>query len=248
MDKARDFCQTLLASMGVDPTLVDLSGVTVAGDPERSESHVTAGYRLGAHFVVTCDPAVEEMLHDATSGSNMEPTLDGFRAVADRVGGEFLGASRMQLRETAVQSRAELPAGYSYRALDKTNDHDLELISALIEESDDDELDDAEIELDNLDDVIEAVLAPSGEIAAFASCRPFTLAPSFGDIGVITHHQHRRAQLGQAVVASLGLRQASLGIEPLYRCDEENTASVGLSAKLGFRPVTQLLGYRFTAS
>lgn len=240
----RHFCQQLLTSMGCDPALLDTPGVTVAGDPERAESKVTAGYVLGEHFVITCDPAAEDMLTEATTG--MEPTLNAFRATAEKMGGEFLGASRMQLCDAPALTRPDLPPGYEYTTLRNDDADHLELISNLISDSTEDDLDEAELEMDNLDDVIEVVLAASGEIAAFASCRPFSLAPDYGDIGVLTHHEHRRSQLGSAVVQSLGVRQHELGITPLYRCDEDNTASVQLSAKLGFRPATQLLGYRFT--
>ena len=243
MENERHFCQQLLTSMGVNPALLDHTGVTVAADPERAESKVTAGYELGQHFVITCDPAAEDMLAEATIG--MEPTLDDFKATAERAGGKFLGAGPMQLRDSPVSGRPDLPPGYQYQTLRKDDADHLALISTLIDESSEDDLDEAELEMETLDEIIEVVLAASGQIAAFASCRPFTLAKDYGDIGVLTHHDHRRAQLGSAVVQSLCVRQQELGIMPLYRCDEENVASMQLSARIGFRPVTRLLGYRF---
>lgn len=232
----------MAASMRCDRAVIHQSGVTVMGHPDRAENHVTAGYELGEHFIVTCDPAVETRLRDATTG--MPPTLTAWRECAVDAGGKFLGSGRMQL-QAPPPTEARLPDGFSLRSLDRDHSDDFALIERLVESSDADDLDDAEIELDNLDAIIEVVVDGDGEIAAFSSGRPFEMAAKFGDIGIMTRPEHRGRGVGSAAVAALCHRLRAAGLEPLYRCDEDNAGSVKLSAVLGFEPVTRLVAYCF---
>ncbi len=230
-------------SMHCDPSIIDSVGVTVMGSPSRAESHVTAGYKLGEHLVVTCDPAVEDTLRPAAAG--VEPSLDGWRALAESLSGELLGAGRMQLLEQPVSGEPSLAPGYTLCVATSDDPEVVELLGRFIEECDEEELDDAELYLDELDDVVHLALGPDGAIAAYASGHPFEMAQAFSDIGVITHADHRSRGLGAAVVSSLCAQLLADGIEPLYRCDEDNAGSVRLSASLGFAPTTQLVAYRF---
>lgn len=239
-----DFLQALMRSMNADPDLLTQSGVSVIGHARRAESHVTAGYVMGEHFVVTCDPAVENMLSEAAS--DMEPTLEAWKKVAAAAGGELLGSGRMQLLPGELPAVAALPEGFSFRRLDKQNVEHVELIAQLIERSDEDDLDEAEIEIDNLDDIIDVVLDANDEIASYSSALPFDLATNYGDIGIMTRPEYRGRGLGSIAVAAMCARLKSDGLEPLYRCDEDNVGSIKVSAGLGFQIATQLVGYRFT--
>ena len=244
MDRAREFCEAVTSSLLCDPAVLDRPGVSVKGHPARAESRVTAGYQFDKHFVITCDPAAEAMLRAATV--DMEPTLNAWHEVSVSHGGELLGAGKMKLLESTEVSRPGLPSGFVCQSLTPTDPNSLAAIAALVDDCSDDDLEEAELEIDDLDEVIEVVLAPSGAIAAYGSSRDFDLADGFGDIGVITHPNHRGEGLGTAVVQSLIHRQRVDRIEPLYRCDPNNIGSMKLSARLGFVPVIDLLAYRFT--
>lgn len=232
-----------MRSMNADQSLLSQPGVSVIGHPDRADNHVTAGYSMGEHFVVTCDPAVESMLTQATR--DMAPTLDAWQAVAAAVEGEFLGAGRMQVLPAGLPAVEPLPEGFTFRRLDKTNDSHLQLIAQLIERSDEDDLDEAEIEIDNLDDIIDVVLDAHGEIAAYSSAIPFDMAAQYGDIGIMTRPEYRGRGLGTIAVAAMCARLRHDGLEPLYRCDEDNVGSIKVSAGLGFEITTQLVAYRF---
>lgn len=229
--------------MRCDPALLDHAGVSVAGHPDRAGSGVTSGYVFGERFVITCDPAAEEML--AAAVADMEPTLTGWSAVANSCGGEFLGAGRMSLHESDEIAMPSLPDGFGWQTLLRDQDASLALIKNLIAVSSEDDLEEAELAIDDLDDIMEGIIAPSGEIAAYGSSRPFDLVEGYGDIGVITHGEYRRSRLGAAVVQAVCVRLQGSGIEPLYRCDEANVASSQLSESMGFIPVTRLQAYRF---
>ena len=201
------------------------------------------GYLLGEHVLVTCDPAVESMLSAAVVG--MEPNLDAWKHVAAENSGELLGAGRMQLLVDPNVKSPGLPAGFEHRTLENDDPEAIALIAALIDVSSEDDLDEAELDIDDLDKTMDVVIGPTGEVAAYASARSFEMAHTHGDIGVITREDHRGLGLGVAVVALLSARLFTEGIEPLYRCGEENNGSMRLSASLGFEPATRLVAYRF---
>ncbi len=237
------FLTAAIESMNVDPALLSTAGVTVAGHLDRAENHVSAGYVLGDHLVVTCDPAVESMLTLVTA--DMRPSLEAWEQVATEAGGELVGRGRMQIHESQVPEAGAVPDGYSLRTLARTNPGDRTLIARLIEVSDEDDLDEAEIEIDGLDEIIEVLVDADGEIAAFSSACPFDLAPSFGDIGIMTRADCRGQGLGSFLVTALCARLSPAGLEPLYRCAEDNSGSIALSAGLKFSIATQLVAFRF---
>ena len=138
-----------------------------------------------------------------------------------------------------------LPEGYGYRSLQSDASEDRAFIADLIANSSEEDLDESEVAIDELDEIIEVVTAPEGEIAAYASASQFDMAEGFGDIAVLTNKDHRRRGLGVASVAALCSRLHEAGRDPVYRCDEINHGSVRLSAALGFSPATRLAAYRF---
>ncbi len=241
------FVDTILTSLHCAPTLAGIAGTTVSPDPERAKNNVTAGYQLGQHLVISCDPAAEAMLRRATA--TIEPSLAGWMSCAEQLQASLLGGARMALRDPqsprATLTSAPLPDGYSARSLAPANPADRDLIADLIQASADDDLEEAELALDDLDPIIEAILDQTGSIASYASARPFELAPEYGDIAVITAPQFRHRGLGAASVTHLCDRLSREGLEPLYRCDDHNEGSIALSLRLGFTPATQLVAYRF---
>lgn len=244
MERAQEFVRRLAASMGVDPSVVATAGVSVKGSPARAENHVTAGYQLGEHFVITCDPAVESMLQSVSV--DMEPSLDGWRALATANGGELLGAGRMQLLTDPSSLSSVDVDGYEIVAMRSDDPKALKIVERLVEVSTDDDLEEAEIDLADLDEVMHLAIGVDGEAAAYASACEFDLTAGYGDIGVLTRHDQRGKGLGVAVVSALSTRLFGEGIEPLYRCDEENAGSMRLSASMGFVPATRLIGFRFS--
>lgn len=236
------FLESLLASFGVDPAVRHVAGVTVAASPTRSEGQA-AGYAVGDHLVITCNPAIEASLLEAAAGS--EPSLAAWQQLADVLGGDLLGAGRQQTVSTDGLRAPDVPAGFSLRSLDAARPSDVALIAELIEVSEPADLDEAEVEIDDLDPIMEVLLDGHERIACYSAARSFELTPEFADIGILTRADCRGLGLGSALVAALCPRIRSSGLEPLYRCDELNAASVALSAGLGFEIAAQLAVYRF---
>lgn len=237
------FERALLDHMGFDHGLLGTAGVSVAGHPGRAESRVTVAYLIGEHVFITCDPAVEDMLTAATAA--MAPTHEAWTELAPELGGDYLGVGRQQLLTTHDLPDSSLPAGMTIRSLSRDDPSDLALLARLVEISSEDDLDEAELEMDNLDEHMDAVLDADGQIASLASSRPFDMAPAFGDIGILTRTDSRSLGLGSAAVSALCRRLVQADIEPLYRCDEDNIGSVELSRGLLFAPVAMVKAYRF---
>ena len=232
-----------MRSMNADESLLPQPGVSVIGHSRCAENHVTAGYAMGEHFVVTCDPDVETMLIEATR--DMAPTFDAWRQVAASAGGELLGSSRMQILSAGLPLVPDLPDDLRFRRLDTTNADDMKLVEDLVERSDADDLDEAEIELGNLDEIIDVILDTSGEIVTYSSACPFEMATGHGDIGILTRPEYQGQGLGSLAVAAMCERLQTEGLVPLCRCGEDNVGSIKVSAGLGFEIATQLVTYRF---
>jgi GNAT superfamily N-acetyltransferase len=232
-----------MRSMNVDESLLTQPGVSVIGHPRRAENHVTAGYTMGEHLVVTCDPEVETMLIEATR--DMAPTFNAWRQVAASAGGELLGSSRIQILSAGLPQVPGLPDALRFRRIDTTNADDLKLVEDLVERSDAADLDEAEIELGNLDEIIDVILDTSGDIVTYSSACPFAMAIGYGDIGIFTRPEYQGQGLGSLAVAAMCERLQTEGLVPLYRCGEDNVGSIKVSAGLGFQVATKLTSYRF---
>jgi len=230
--------------MGCDPAVLDEPGVTVRADADRAQSQVTAGYVVGEHFIITCDPAAESML--AKAAADMTPSMQGWTQVAENAAGELLGGGHQYVLPNGLVPAAPLASGFTLRSLDNTDADDLAKIQRLVDASSQSDLDYAELAMEELDDVIVAAVDASGEIVSYASSMPFDMAPGFGDIAIITRPEHRAIGLGRATVAALCERIRAIGDEPLYRCESHNFGSIAVCSALGFTPAAEVRAYRFS--
>lgn len=228
---------SLTDAMGGDTGLLEVAGTTAVADGARVGSRRIACYQLGRHTMLFCDPdVVGRAMPFEHSTARSDPA---FRQWAAQSGAVVIGQSVMKVaRPSGLMSvSTEQPA----RRLRWSDHEDVVLMQAFVDASDPDDLDEAEVAMDELDDLAVAVLGPDGGIGAFASARPFEQDHWFGDIGIVSAPNVRRRGLGAAAV-SLLVSDVLLpaGVEPLYRCDPENTGSDRLSASLGFEPALSL--------
>ncbi|MGI9614137.1 MAG: GNAT family N-acetyltransferase [Acidimicrobiales bacterium] len=219
------------AAAGLDVSVLGQPGISIAGERDRSGSGVVSAYELDRHLVLRCDPAVVEWCRRYVT-PDLDPTVAGFESAlpdeADRLGRGFVH----------VLADVDSDPDPHVRGLVKTDDADVALISALTE-ADPEGAEDAEIELDALD--AHAVgIEVDGALAAFASERPWDTDPSFADIGVLTHPDHRKRGLAAAAVRELSRGVLAAGRFPLYRCNATNIASKSLAEGVGFVEVVRL--------
>lgn len=148
---------------------------------------------------------------------------------------------------------ASAPAGFVVRHLPRAA---YDTLPTLFDACSEDDLDEAEILLDEPDPVIYCgYVAPpvgtgptNGPIVAYASHRYWGVGedeedldarddPSglLADIGVLIHPDYRRRGLGKAVVSHLTRWCIEHDVIPMYRVDCENTGSFRVPHALGYR-------------
>lgn len=226
------------AKLGTDT----LDATTVIADPERIGSDVAVIYPLEQHTLIWCSPD-----HAPGLASLAADTPIGDRAAVDalrRHGGEVAGAGnhRVLPAEPIVVGAA---ADMRITPLDPTDPHALALLRAFVDDCDADDLDEAELDMDDLDDTIVVALDGTGAIAALSSVRPWSIDPAFDDIAVITHPRHRRRGLGAATVAALSAQQREAGRLLFYSCGVDNVGSNRVAESVGFEMVATVTAVSF---
>jgi len=235
---AAKFIEGLVAAMGADAGVIERSGTTAVADVSRAGTRRVGWYQIQGHTLLPCDPdvlqSVEGLSHASVSLSDTD-----FRLWVDGNGGSVVGQAVMKVAGAAGLQLVPPVAGV--HLLDWSAKADLELMQAFVDTCEASDLDEAEVDMDDLDDAAIALLTDDGAIGAYASSRPFEDELPFGDIGILTSPRQRNRGWGSLAVSAL-VRDVLMprGIDPLYRCDPANVGSHRLSAALGFEIVASL--------
>lgn len=236
------FIDGMAVHFGVDPEVTRTPGWTAAPMPDRDESRVATAYRLRDHVIVPCPStrAADVVPPGVTTVESWVEALTG-----DEVGAEMLGGALMQTLSTSGLRGVPLPEGYTLARVTPDDAEAVAAIAALVERSDDEDVEYADIEIDELDPRIVLAYSGDGRAVAYASARPWDEVDDFGDIGVLTDADHRGRRLGAAVVSELCEWLLAEGIDPLYRRNDDREASARLSIGLGFVPAAQIVAVQF---
>ncbi len=245
MDAQELLLQAIHRAAGVTADVVAAPGTTVLSTEDRRGSGMAVFYQFDRHTMIWCDPAAEPAVAKLEGSEPFrEPAVRSFAADG---GFEILGASVMKTMGNFV--RHPVPDGYSLHRFDWNDPADIGRMQRLVDASTADDLDESEVAMDDLDAIAVGLINSAGEVAAFASMRPFDYEPSLGDIGVIVRDGNRGKGLGSVVVAQLVEHALPNDWHALYRCDPyENPGSDRLSTRVGFLPATDLLAIRAVAS
>jgi RimJ/RimL family protein N-acetyltransferase len=217
------------------------SGTAVVPSPDREGSQVAVAYPLGDRTVVWCAPklgAQLEALNDPVALDN-----DEFVARAVALGGVFDGAGRQRVLSRSAPEPAVDPSRLV--VLDRDDAEDRRLIAAFVDRCSADDLDDAELDMDELDEAIVGVLDLSGALASYASARPWRFDARFDDVAVITRPDQRGHGLGTAAVAALSRRRQRIGRMMFYNCAVDNLGSNGVAEAAGFELVYTVTAVSF---
>lgn len=238
---AEHFTGVLLASaeaiIGEPPV-----GTVLAPTPDRAGSPWVVAYAFGDVTIVWCAPTLAPRLGSLTSAEPID--VETFRQRTDELGGEFVANGRHRVLDRPPASPVGA-APHELRWLDPGDEGDLALLHRFVDACSEDDLDEAELELDDLDDHIVVSLGDDGEISGYASGRPFDVAEDFDDIGVITHPDHRGRRLGALVVAEYCRVRQAAGRRMYYSCDVENLGSNRVAETVGFELVCNVAGSSF---
>ena len=165
---------------GIETSRFERSGTTVCPAEHRRCSSVVSHYRIGEHSVLWCDPALAGRL-DRFDGADdtVEHAAFGEWAIAD--GAELVGAGFEHVLP-AVWTAPEHVAA----RLDARHAADVGRVAELLDACGDDDVDDAEFDVDALDPFL--VGRSDGDtLVALAGARPWDQRPRLHDIGVIVH-------------------------------------------------------------
>lgn len=114
---------------------------------------------------------------------------------------------------------------------------DADAFAAFAAAAPEDDLDEAYVELDHWLVVGAFVASADGpRLVSAASTYPWA-GTTLADTGVLTLPGHRGHGLGRRTVLALAAHALRRGHEPLYRCQLDNAASVGLARAAGFVPL-----------
>ncbi len=175
------FISGVAESMGLGDG-VQRPGTTVVPADDRAESSMVVAYSISEHTVLWCDPAIADDLAELADPT-VSKSHEELSSWAERVGWEVVSFARMQLLRESGVAQSAIPVGVVMRALDRQQAEDVALIDAFKATLSDDDLDEADLDGDRLDEHILAALDERG-IAAFASQQPFFYADGFGDIAI----------------------------------------------------------------
>lgn len=216
-------------------------GTTVVASAAREGSTIAVAYPLGRRTIIWCAPALRTAL--ASLNGPVALSNDEFTVAAGGLGGVFNGAGHHRV----LSKPAPDPAVESSRlvVLDRNDLGDRTLISGFVDRCSDDDLDEAELDMDQLDEAMVGVLDESGALASYASARPWVFDAQFDDVAVITRPDHRGRGLGTAAVAALSQRRQQVGRSMFYNCDVDNLGSNRLAEAVGFELVYTVTGVSF---
>jgi hypothetical protein len=203
-------------------------GTSVVADESRVGSRLAVAYAVADHTIVWCDPEVADRV--AELAGPLVVDVDTFLDRARAAGGDEYGRTVQRVLDGPL---TEPRTALAVRRFDPEDPDDLSRLTRFVALCSDDDLEDAELDLADLDPFASVTL-DRDEILAYASARPWTYGPAFDDIAVITRPDARRGHRGAAAVAHLVRRSQAHRRLPLYRCDHDNLGSNRLAESLGF--------------
>jgi RimJ/RimL family protein N-acetyltransferase len=227
-------------ALGRDPG----TGTIVVPTRDREGSDVAVVYPARDFTVIWCSPQLAPTLDPLVDTHPL--TVEDFVSACVPLGGDLLAYGNQRVLTTT----APLPdiEGWRLGSLDPTDREDVELLRRFLQECPEDDVEEAEIDIDELDSAITVVVTETGEIAAYASGRPWVFDPQFDDIGVLTHPKHRGNRLGSKVVTAFAARQQAAGRIMFYNCDVANLGSNRIAETVGFELVATVAGVTFPSS
>lgn len=224
-------------SLGLDR--LDIPATHVLIEDDRAGSNLIVGYVAEAATVVRAGPEHTDLVKPLASPDRAQ-SFDDLRDWATAQGWVEFDGGLSHVADPGDIRPAPVPDGLRAVRLD-SNGADNERVVRWLEAADPNDVDEADFELDELDDRMVALVDQDQRIVALASCYPWELAPAFEDIGVIVAPSVRGRGAGRAVVRTLLDDLHADGQLGLYRCNWSNPTSRRLALGLGFELVTDLI-------
>lgn len=204
------------------------SGTTLLPDEKYANQNKIILWHIGKHTFALFAPSCTELLkhvmvrlpiNSSLSGDNIQQVL-GVNSIASRDVGLIHYLSPSDLPDLAT------PPTFHVRELGLS---DSEQLSALHRNCTAEEVDDGYIEIDH--EIVFGCFHDNELVSAASGYR----MTGFMDIGVLTHPKFRKSGLGKVVVGALCNWAIAHKVIAQYRCDIQNTGSLGVARSLNFR-------------
>ena len=231
------YLEEFRASLGFER--LDEPATHVLVEEDRAGSNLIVGYLVEAATIVRAAPEHAELVQPLAS-ADRSLDFDALRAWATSIGWVDFDGGRSHVADPGDITEAPVPDAFRAVMLD-ANGADNERVVAWLRWADPNDVDEADFDLDELDERMVALVDETDEIMALASSYPWDMAEMFEDIGVIVSPTARGQGAGRAVVRQLLDHLHADGQLGLYRCNWSNTTSRRLALGLGFREVTDLI-------
>ena len=213
-------------------------GTTIVVDPERVGTGSASCYPTPYTSIVWCDPSLLERLAPIESSKTL--SAEEFIVATDALGAVLVGYGRIRTLDGDLRRPGADLGDLIVRHVGVGDAAPISMLDSLIAACDDDDIEEADLDLDHLDPTLTLLIAADGTIAAYASSRPHDILADFEDIGVVTHPAWRGRRLGALAVYEHVRRRRAEGRCWLYRCDLDNTGSNRVAETLGFTLVTMI--------
>jgi len=213
-------------------------GTTLVVDAERDGTGTATCYPTPHASIVWCDASVRERL--AAVETTKALSAEEFVAAATDLGATLVGYGRNRVLNGDPRQPAADLGDLAVRHVDSNDAALIAMLAELIAACDDDDVDDADLDLDHLDPSYTLLVTPEGTIAAYASARPIVVDSSFDDIAVLTHPAWRGRRLGALALCEFIRQRQTEGRRFLYRCNIENLASNRVAETVGFTLTTTI--------
>lgn len=220
------------------------SGTTLVVDPERDGTGSATCYPTPHASIVWCDPSVLERL--ASIESSRVLSAEEFVAVAEDLGAMLVGYGRNRVLDGDPRRPDADLADLVIQHVGTDDTPPISMLDGLIAACADDDVEEADLDLDHLDPTFTLLVTPDRTIAAYASGRPHDVETSFDDIAVLTHPAWRGRRLGALAVHEFIRKRRAEDRRWLYRCNVDNVGSNRVAESLGFTLVTTIGAVSFS--
>lgn len=205
----------------VDPTLADNRALSVLSLPhERAILTLTPSWArtlgVAAGDVLATD-RVDDLIRAAPVTLNDPDALF------------YIPAAATSLRTADADDSADAAAP-DHRHTRRLTGDDRDAFARFTRAAPADDLDEAFVELDHW--LVYGTFV-GGELVAAASAYPWGRS-RLADVGVITLPSHRGRGLGRETIRAISAASFTLGYEPQYRCQLDNSPSIALAEAAGF--------------
>lgn len=209
-------------------SILQESGTTLIPEEKYANQNMIVLWHICKHTFALFDPSCVELLNNIKAQLPINTPLSG-DDIQNGVGVNSITSHDVGLIHYLSPSslpNLKTPHTFNVRALSPSDE---EQLSVLHSNCTPEEVDDGYVEIDH-----EIVFGCFHDNKLVSAASGYRMA-GFMDIGVLTHNNFRRLGLGKVVVGTLCEWVVSQNIIAQYRCNIENTNSLGVAKSLNFR-------------